>query len=86
MVCHHGAGYSGISFACFAKEVTEMSKGDCGVLSLDARRHGMFIFDAISPAIVKTLGHFELLDQLALFTVLTSSGTAKRGRAGWPRK
>ncbi|KAF8193448.1 Alpha/Beta hydrolase protein [Pholiota molesta] len=40
MVCHHGAGYSGISFACFAKEVTEMSKGDCGVLSLDARRHG----------------------------------------------
>lgn len=47
MVCHHGAGYSGISFACFAKELTEMSKGECGVLSLDARRHGMFIFNAI---------------------------------------
>lgn len=41
MVCHHGAGYSGLSFACFAKEVTELTKGECGVLALDARRHGM---------------------------------------------
>ena len=40
MICHHGAGYSGLSFACFAKEVTETTKGECGVLSLDARRHG----------------------------------------------
>ncbi|KAF8645856.1 hypothetical protein AX16_007514 [Volvariella volvacea WC 439] len=40
MVCHHGAGYSGLSFACFAKEVTDMSKGECGVLAVDARRHG----------------------------------------------
>ena len=41
MVCHHGAGYSGLSFACFAKEVTEISKGECGVLALDARCHGV---------------------------------------------
>ncbi|KAF9048870.1 Alpha/Beta hydrolase protein [Panaeolus papilionaceus] len=40
MICHHGAGYSGLSFACFAKEVTALSKGECGVLALDARRHG----------------------------------------------
>ncbi|TRM55733.1 protein phosphatase methylesterase [Schizophyllum amplum] len=40
MVCHHGAGYNGLSFACFAKEVAEMSKGECGVMALDARRHG----------------------------------------------
>ncbi|KAF9483250.1 protein phosphatase methylesterase [Pholiota conissans] len=40
MVCHHGAGYSGVSFACFAKEVTELSKGECGIISIDARRHG----------------------------------------------
>ncbi|GLB44809.1 putative demethylates proteins that have been reversibly carboxymethylated [Lyophyllum shimeji] len=40
MVCHHGAGYSGLTFACFAKEVTEMTKCECGVLALDARRHG----------------------------------------------
>jgi len=45
MVCHHGAGYSGLSFACFAKEVTEMTKGECGVLALDARRHGTKLID-----------------------------------------
>ncbi|EIM90705.1 protein phosphatase methylesterase [Stereum hirsutum FP-91666 SS1] len=40
MVCHHGAGFSGLTFACFAKEVTQMSGGECGVLSVDGRRHG----------------------------------------------
>lgn len=40
MVCHHGAGFAGLSFALFAKEVTSLSKGDLGVLSVDARRHG----------------------------------------------
>lgn len=44
MVCHHGAGYSGLSFACFAREVSQMSKGDCGVLSFDIRRHGILFF------------------------------------------
>jgi protein phosphatase methylesterase 1 len=43
MVCHHGAGTSGLSFACFAKEVSDMTKGECGVLALDARRHGLFV-------------------------------------------
>jgi len=43
MVCHHGAGYSGLSFACFAGEVREMTKGECGVLALDARGHGEFV-------------------------------------------
>lgn len=41
LVCHHGAGYSGLSFACFAKEVEGMTKGECGVLAMDARRHGV---------------------------------------------
>ncbi|KAG8903602.1 Protein with carboxyl methyl esterase activity [Tulasnella sp. 403] len=40
LVCHHGAGYSGLSFACFAQEVTRASKGELGVMSLDARSHG----------------------------------------------
>ena len=43
MICHHGAGYSGLTFACFAKEVTDMTKGECGVLALDARRHGIYV-------------------------------------------
>lgn len=40
MICHHGAGYSGLSFACFAKEVNDITSGECGVLAFDARRHG----------------------------------------------
>ncbi|KAF8709763.1 hypothetical protein AX14_013469 [Amanita brunnescens Koide BX004] len=40
MICHHGAGYGGLSFACMAKEVKDLSNGECGVLSADARRHG----------------------------------------------
>ena len=53
MICHHGAGYSGLSFACFAKEVTETTKGECGVLSLDARRHGN------KPILDLLLGNFS---------------------------
>ncbi|EIN03975.1 protein phosphatase methylesterase [Punctularia strigosozonata HHB-11173 SS5] len=40
LLCHHGAGYSGLSFACFAREVWDMTKGELGVLSVDARAHG----------------------------------------------
>lgn len=39
-VCHHGAGYSGMSFALLAKEITEKSKGTAGVLAIDCRAHG----------------------------------------------
>ncbi|TFK82185.1 protein phosphatase methylesterase [Polyporus arcularius HHB13444] len=40
MICHHGAGYSGLTFACMAKEITDMTKGECGVLAYDCRGHG----------------------------------------------
>jgi protein phosphatase methylesterase 1 len=40
LVCHHGAGYSGLSFAAFAREVRDMTRGELGVLAFDARRHG----------------------------------------------
>ncbi|VDB87305.1 unnamed protein product [Peniophora sp. CBMAI 1063] len=40
LVCHHGAGFSGLSFACFAGEVGRMTGGEVGVFSVDARRHG----------------------------------------------
>lgn len=39
-VLHHGAGYSGTSFACLAKELVELTKGEVGVFAFDARRHG----------------------------------------------
>ena len=51
MICHHGAGFAGLSFALFAKEITRLSKGALGVLSIDARRHGAhspIAIDAVS--------------------------------------
>lgn len=39
-VFHHGAGYSGLSAACFAKEVRQHSRGEFGVMSFDCRGHG----------------------------------------------
>lgn len=39
MVCHHGAGYSALSFACLAKEVST-TNGECGFMAFDARAHG----------------------------------------------
>lgn len=43
LVCHHGAGASGLSFAALAKEVTQRSRGELGVLSFDARGHGALL-------------------------------------------
>ncbi|KAJ3766766.1 Alpha/Beta hydrolase protein [Lentinula raphanica] len=40
MVCQHGAGYSALSFACMAKEIGHITNGECGILAIDARRHG----------------------------------------------
>ena len=39
-VCVHGAGYSGLSFACFAKDAVEKGGGKVGALAFDARGHG----------------------------------------------
>jgi hypothetical protein len=47
LVCHHGAGYSGLSFAAFAREVRDMTKGELGVLAMDARRHGTCIVGGV---------------------------------------
>ena len=41
-VCHHGAGYSAMSFALLAKELVKESGGKAGVLALDCRGHGAF--------------------------------------------
>ena len=29
-ICHHGAGWSGLTYAAFAKEVARVGKGECG--------------------------------------------------------
>ncbi|KAH8929569.1 protein phosphatase methylesterase [Atractiella rhizophila] len=41
-VCHHGAGYSGLSFACFAQYISTLDP-TMGILSYDARGHGKTI-------------------------------------------
>ncbi|KAJ3738455.1 Alpha/Beta hydrolase protein [Lentinula detonsa] len=46
MAFQHGAGYSGLSFACMAKEITG---GECGVLAIDARRHGKTVSTSDQP-------------------------------------
>lgn len=38
---HHGAGYSGLSYALVAKHITKITHGEAGVLALDCRGHGM---------------------------------------------
>ncbi|KAJ9099158.1 hypothetical protein QFC21_004038 [Naganishia friedmannii] len=40
LVCHHGAGSAGTTFACLAKSVHELSGAELGVLAFDARGHG----------------------------------------------
>lgn len=46
-VCVHGAGYSGLSYACAAKSLVEKGKGKVGVLSFDARGHGESLLSAL---------------------------------------
>jgi len=39
-VFHHGAGYSGLSFACLAEQIKTRTAGECGCLAYDGRGHG----------------------------------------------
>lgn len=41
-IFHHGAGHSGLSFALTASHIKEMTDGQCSIVALDARGHGMF--------------------------------------------
>ncbi|KAK4684656.1 protein phosphatase methylesterase 1, partial [Tremellales sp. Uapishka_1] len=61
LICHHGGGASGLSFAMLAKEVEERSKGELGVLSFDARGHGK----------TSTAGPREADSNLSLSTLLS---------------
>lgn len=55
-VCHHGAGYSAMSFALLAREITEASKGSAGILALDCRGHGMSMdMSGMTPALPKSV-------------------------------
>ncbi|KAF8469562.1 Alpha/Beta hydrolase protein [Kalaharituber pfeilii] len=53
-VTHHGAGSSGLSFACVASEIRRIIPA-AGVLSLDARGHGQTVTDDDSDLSLETL-------------------------------
>jgi protein phosphatase methylesterase 1 len=55
-VCVHGAGYSGLSYAGFAKEVLLQGRGRAGVLAYDSRGHGKLF-----PS--KSVPHLELISR-----------------------
>lgn len=57
-VCHHGAGYSGLSFALLAKQVHRSSNGKAGVLSLDCRGHGEW--SSMRPVFCLIIQRFSL--------------------------
>ncbi|WWC91573.1 uncharacterized protein L201_006519 [Kwoniella dendrophila CBS 6074] len=61
LICHHGAGASGLSFAALAKQVTQQSNGELGVLAFDCRGHGK----------TKTSGSPELEKDLSSPTLLS---------------
>lgn len=44
IVCHHGAGSSGLSFALFARELQRALPKAC-IMSIEARGHGSTVFD-----------------------------------------
>ncbi|SPO20603.1 related to Protein phosphatase methylesterase 1 [Ustilago trichophora] len=46
-VFHHGAGFSALSYALTAAEITKMSGGEVGVLAYDCRGHGRTRLDGI---------------------------------------
>lgn len=45
-VCVHGAGYSGLSWACFGKDLVQKGEGKAGVLAYDSRGHGTSLLRA----------------------------------------
>lgn len=47
LVCHHGAGASGLSFAALAKDLRDKD-AELGVLAFDARGHGQCILCSMS--------------------------------------
>ena len=38
---HHGAGSSGLTFGWTAKYIKELTHGECGVIAIDSRGHGL---------------------------------------------
>ncbi|SPO34911.1 related to Protein phosphatase methylesterase 1 [Pseudozyma flocculosa] len=53
---HHGAGFSGLSYALTAAEITRTTEGQVGVLAFDCRGHAMFPDPSQMPSLI-LVGH-----------------------------
>jgi protein phosphatase methylesterase 1 len=74
-ICHHGAGATGMSFACFAKRVREQMPG-AGILSLEAREHGSAVLSPSGEEILDFSIETLVKDALAMIEGV-------RNRQGW---
>ncbi|KAE8231570.1 hypothetical protein CF326_g3409 [Tilletia indica] len=77
-VLHHGAGYSGLSYALAAREITKLTKGQAGVLSLDCRGHGK---TRVEPPESSTDMSLTTLSSDLILVLRTMFGTS----SPWPK-
>jgi protein phosphatase methylesterase 1 len=74
---HHGAGSSGLSFAVVAEEIRKILP-NAGVLSLDARHHGITTIDTNSGHIAELDLRLETLARDLVTVVLQT-----QSKMGW---
>jgi len=77
-ICHHGAGATGMSFACFAAAVRKEMPG-AGICSLEAREHGSYV-SASSPSSNEEILDFSI-ETLVNDTLAMIEGVKQR--QGW---
>lgn len=75
-ICHHGAGATGMSFACFAAAVRKEMPG-AGICSLEAREHGSYVS---SPSSSEEILDFSI-ETLVADTLAMIEGVKQR--QGW---
>jgi hypothetical protein len=72
LVCHHGGGASGLSFATLAKQIKQKSSGELGTLTYDCRGHG------------EQSGHRAKLEALLMYKARPPRKAASLGTQTYP--
>lgn len=81
-VAHHGAGSSGLSFACFATEICKVIP-TAGILSIDARGHGRTTIERSVPADADETEPIDLFLE-TLSSDLAYVVQATQAKMSWP--
>ena len=82
-VCHHGAGYSAMSFALLAKELVKESGGKSGVLALDCRGHGAYTLLAATSQLLWTETFSRPLSRFHELSMLIQARRLHRKTPRW---